>query len=114
MRVLLKSDDSKAEEAVNLFIYRINRELGSMMAALGGLDALIFTAGIGEHSPEIRERVCTAAAWTGLCLDHEANRNKTACITTADSPVSAWVIPTNEELMIATHTRNLVIGENHA
>ncbi len=110
MRVLLKSDDPKAEEAVNLFIYRINRELGSLMAALGGLDALIFTAGIGEHSPEIRERVCTAAAWTGLRLDHEANRKKTACITTTDSPVSAWVIPTNEEWMIATHTRKTVGG----
>jgi acetate kinase len=111
MRVLLKSDDPKAREAVDLFVYRINRELGSLMAALGGLDALVFTAGIGEHSAEIRERVCTAAAWTGLRLNPEANRNKAVCISTADSPISAWVIPTNEELMIATHTRNLIKGD---
>lgn len=114
MRVLLKSDSPQAEEAVNLFIYRINRELGSLMAALGGLDGLIFTAGIGEHSPEIRERVCAAASWADLRLDHDANRNNASRISTVDSPVSAWVIPTNEELMIATHTRNLVIGKTYA
>ncbi len=111
MRVLLESDDPKAKEAVDLFVYRINRELGSLMAALGGLDALVFTAGIGENSPEIREQICKAAAWTGLRINSEANRNRATCISTANSPVSAWVIPTNEELMIATHTRNLILGE---
>ncbi|MGE0083622.1 MAG: acetate/propionate family kinase [Desulfococcaceae bacterium] len=108
MRVLLKSRDPRAEEAVNLFVYRINRELGSLMAALNGLDALIFTAGIGENSAEIRQRVCLAAAWAGISPDSDANRNSSACITTSDSPVSAWIIPTNEEKMIAMHTRSLM------
>ena len=80
------------------------------MAALGGLDALVFTAGIGENSPEIRQRVCTAASWAGIRLDKSANGAKAACIRTADSPVSAWVIPTDEELMIAVHTRNLLFN----
>jgi acetate kinase len=111
MRVLLKSDAPEAREAVDLFVYRSNRELGSLMAALGGLDALVFTAGIGEHSPEIRERICQAASWTGLCLNPEANLNQSACITTADSPVSAWVIPTDEEKMIALHTKRLLAGK---
>ena len=108
MRVLLESDDSKAKEAVELFVYRINRELGSLMAALGGLDAFIFTAGIGENSPEIRRQVCSAAAWAGIRLDDNANQSRAAHISTADSPVSVWVIPTNEELMIATHTLELL------
>jgi len=108
MRVLLKSTDPHAEEAVNLFVYRINRELGSLMAALNGLDALIFTAGIGENSAQIREKVCRAAAWAGIDFDPKANQNKAACISMADSPVSAWIIPTNEEKMIAMHTRSLM------
>ncbi len=108
MRVLLESDDSKAEEAIELFVYRINRELGSLMAALGGLDAFIFTAGIGENSPEIRQRICSAAAWAGIRYDDNANQSGSACISAAESPVSVWVIPTNEELMIATHTLELL------
>ena len=108
MRVLLESDDDRAKEAVDHFVYRIHRELGSLMAALGGLDALVFTAGIGENSPEIRQRVCNVAAWVGIHLDEAANRSNEACISMPDSPVSVWVIPTNEELMIALHTRNLL------
>ncbi len=112
MRFLLESDDPRAQEAVDLFIYRVNRELGSLTAALGGLDALVFTAGIGERSPDIREKVCQAAAWTGICLDQAANRNGVGRISTEDSTVSTWVIPTNEELMIANHTLALITGKN--
>jgi acetate kinase len=78
-----------------------------LAASLGGLDALIFTAGIGEHAPEIRQRVCRQAAWLGVELDEAANAAGTARITTAGSKISAWVVPTNEDLMIARHTWRL-------
>lgn len=104
MRELLASDAPRAALAVELFVYRIGRELGSLAAALGGLDALVFTAGIGEHAAPIRERVCRTAAWLGLQLDAAANAAGGPRISTAGSSVSAWVIPTNEELMIARHT----------
>ena len=103
MRTLLASERAPAKEAVALFVYRIGRELGSLAAALGGLDALIFTAGIGEHAPEIRRRVCQAAAWLGLDLDEAANASGGPRITRATSRASAWVIPTDEDLMIARH-----------
>jgi acetate kinase len=105
MRSLLASRDAHAAEAVDLFVYRIVRELGSLAAALGGLDALVFTAGIGENTPLIRARVCSAAAWLGIELDESANAGGGPCISRAGSPASAWVLPTNEELMIALHTR---------
>jgi acetate kinase len=108
MRDLLASDEPRATLAVELFSYRIGRELGSLAAALGGLDAMVFTAGIGEHAAPIRERVCKHAAWLGVKLDHAANSAGGPPISTADSRVSVWVIPTNEELMIATHTRRLL------
>jgi acetate kinase len=108
MRALMTSDSPRAREAIDLFVYRIKRELGSLAASLGGLDALIFTAGIGEHSPEIRARVCRDARWLGIILDEEANAGGRARITIAGSPASAWVIPTDENLMIARHTRQLV------
>lgn len=107
MRVLLASDDPHATKAVDLFVYRIGRELGSLAAALGGLDALIFTAGIGEHAPEIRRRVCEQAAWLGVDFDEAANAADTARITTFGSVASAWMIPTDEDLMIARHTWRL-------
>lgn len=107
MRTLLASDDPHAAEAVALFVYRICRELGSLSAALGGLDALVFTAGIGEHSPEIRRRVCKQAAWLGVELDDAANATGAAKIATTGSKISAWVIPTNEDLMIARHSWRL-------
>ena len=107
MRTLLASDDPRAKFAVELFVYRIGRELGSLAAALGGLDAIVFTAGIGEHAPEIRERVCRAAVWLGVELDPAANAAGGPRITTAGSRIPAWVIPTNEELMIARHTRRI-------
>lgn len=110
MRRLLASDDPRAAEAIELFAYRINRELGSLAAALGGLDALVFTGGIGEHAAPVRERVCELAGWLGVRLDADANRAYGPRISAADSAVSVWVIPTDEELMIARHTRRLLEG----
>jgi hypothetical protein len=108
MRTLLDSAEPKAQFAVELFVYRIGRELGSLAAALGGLDALVFTAGIGEHAVPIRERVCQAAAWLGVDLDPAANAAGGPRISMAGSRVAVWVLPTNEELMIARQTRTLV------
>jgi len=110
MRTLLASDDPRARTAVDLDVYRMRRELGSLAAALGGLDAIVFTAGIGEHAAEIRRRVCEDAAWLGVELDPAANAQDGPRITTPGSRVAVWVIPTNEELMIARHTRALVAG----
>ena len=108
MRTLLASDEPRAKFAVDLFVYRIGRELGSLAGALGGLDAIVFTGGIGEHAVAIRERVCHAAAWLGVELDSTANAAGDSRISTAASRITAWVIPTNEELMIARHTRTLI------
>jgi len=108
MRGLLDSPDPRARFAVDLFIYRIGRELGSLAAALGGLDALIFTAGIGEHAAVVRDRVCRDAAWLGVELDAAANQDGGPRISTTSSRVSVWMIPTNEELMIARHTQRLI------
>ncbi len=111
MRALLASSAPAAKEAIDLFVYRIGRELGSLMAALGGLDALVFTAGIGEHSAEIRARVCRAAHWLGIALDEDANARGGPRISIPGSKVSAWVIPTDENLMIARQTRRLLDQE---
>jgi acetate kinase len=108
MRTLLASDSTRARLAIDLFVYRINRELGSLAAALGGLDAIVFTAGVGENSSEIRARVCRAAAWLGVESDEAANLAGGPRISAAASRVSAWTIPTNEELMIARHTAHLL------
>ncbi len=108
MRTLLASAEPRARLAVDLFLYRIRRELGSLAAALGGLDAVVFTAGIGENAPAIRSRVCRDAAWLGAEIDEEANAAGKGRISTASSRVAVWVIPTDEELMIARHTRNLL------
>ncbi|SIO60435.1 acetate kinase [Singulisphaera sp. GP187] len=106
MRELQASDQAHANEAIELFAYRISRELGSLAAALGGLDALVFTGGIGENDVNIRERVCRSATWLGLTLDPAANASHGPRISRPDgNGVSAWVVPTNEELMIAQHTR---------
>jgi acetate kinase len=108
MRLLLTSEEPGAKLAVELFLYRIRCELGSLAAALGGLDAIVFTAGIGENAPEIRSRVCRDAAWLGVEMDEAANAAGRGCISTGSSRVAVWVIPTNEELMIAQHTRRLL------
>jgi len=109
MRTLLASSDPRAAEAVDLYVYCIGRELGSLAAALGGIDALVFTAGIGENSPAVRARVCRDAAWLGVELDEAANEAGGPRISGSDSRVTAWVIPTNEELMIARHTDRLTL-----
>jgi acetate kinase len=111
MRVLLASEDPRAKEAIEIFVYRIGREIGSLTAALGGLDGLIFTAGIGEHSPEIRQRVCDVASWLGIELDEAANGRGETLISRPQSKIAVMVIPTNEELMIATHTRDVLLGD---
>lgn len=108
MRALLASDAPRARLAVDLYVYRIARELGSLAAALGGLDALVFTAGIGEHAAVIRERVCALAGWLGVTLDPQANAEGGPRISAPGSRVGVWVVPTNEELMIAQHTRRLL------
>ena len=108
MRKLLESTEPRAKFAVGLFVYRIGRELGSLAAALGGLDAIVFTGGIGERATSIRTGVCEGAAWTGLALDATANEKHGPRVSTAASRVAAWVIPTNEELMIARHTERVI------
>lgn len=112
MRDLLASEDPNAKEAVALFVYHIAKQLGSLAAALQGLDALVFTAGVGEHAPVIRERVCHQSAWLGIHLDPSANERHSPRISTEDSRVSAWVIPTDEERMIAIHTAALINGSS--
>jgi acetate kinase len=104
MRMLLASDDPRAHYAVDLFVWRICRELGALAAVQGGLDGLVFTAGIGERSPEIRARVCERAAWLGIELDHAANARGGPRISADGSRVAVYAIPTDEELMIARHT----------
>ncbi|HEY6100697.1 MAG TPA: acetate/propionate family kinase, partial [Anaeromyxobacter sp.] len=113
MRVLLASPEPRARLAVDLFVYRVARELGSLAAALGGLDAVVFTAGIGENAPAIRERVCRDAAWLGVELDPRANDAGGPRITTGRSRVAAWVVRTDEELMIARHARRLLASPAH-
>jgi acetate kinase len=108
MRVLLASAAASAAEAVDLFVYRVGRELGSMAAALRGLDALVFTGGIGENAPVVRGRVCADARWLGLEIDDAANARNARCISRAGSAVSAWVIPADEDLMIAVHTHRVL------
>ena len=108
MRELLTSNSPRAAEAVDLFVYHIQRELGSLAAALGGLDVLVFTAGIGEHAAPIRARVCQDLQWLGVQFDETANRSGGPKISSDSSAVSVWVIPTDEDLMIARHTSNVI------
>ena len=114
MRSVQASSAPEARQAVDLYVYRIKQQLGSLAASLGGLEALIFTAGIGENSAQLRERVCQDAAWLGIELDEAANLTPALGarrISTAASRVAAWVIPTNEELMIARHTQAVLKGQ---
>jgi acetate kinase len=107
MRDLLASPATRASEAVEYFCYRTAREIGSLAAALGGLDALVFTAGIGEHAPKIRSRITEMTRWLGTNLDPEANQANRQEIHTPESAVQILVIPTDEELMICRHTRRV-------
>ncbi len=108
MRTLLASDKPEAQEAVDLFCYRIARELGSLAAAAGGLDALVFTGGIGEHAAEVRRRVCLQSEWLGMRLNPEANARHDLIISAGNSSVDVLVIPTNEEWMMAHHAQTLL------
>jgi acetate kinase len=108
MRDLLHRSEPEAQLAVDYFVYRTAKEIGAMAAVLGGVDGLVFTAGIGENSPEIRRRICECCEWLGVELDEIANERKATRISTTTSKVSTYVIPTNEELMIARHTANLL------
>jgi acetate kinase len=108
MRDLLGREEPAAKLAVDYFVFRAAKEIGALAAVLGGLDALVFTAGIGENSPEIRKRISVASAWLGIELDEAANKSGGPRISTANCKTSAWVIPTNEELMIARHTQALL------
>ena len=104
MRNLLESSAPAARLAVDYFVYQTAKQIGALAAVLGGVDGLVFTAGIGENSAEIRRRICQASAWLGLDLDEKANASRGPRISAQGSRVSAWVIPTNEELIIARHT----------
>lgn len=114
MRDLLGNPDPHAKQAVDYFVYQAAKQIGALAAVLGGVDALVFTAGIGERSAEIRRRICAASAWLGVELDDAANGRNATRITAPGSRVSAWVIPTNEELMIARHTGDLLGLRNPA
>lgn len=109
MRDLVGRSEPAARLAVDYFVYRAAKEIGALAAVLGGIDALVFTAGIGENSPEIRKRICESSAWLGIELDEAANAECLSKISSARSKTSVWVIPTNEELMIARHT-GLLLG----
>jgi acetate kinase len=107
MRSLLESTDPHAAEAIGLFNYRIVREAGALISVLGGVDGIVFTAGIGEHISSVRKAVCTRLAWLGLKLDEARNIQGSGRISTDDSAVEVWVIPTDEEIVIAGHALNL-------
>jgi len=108
MRELLGSTDPHAAEAIALFVHSVVTETGRLTAALGGLDALAFTAGIGQHAPEIRAAVCEKLAWLGLRLDPGENSSNARKISRSDSAVTVLTVPTDEELMVARHTVALV------
>ena len=107
LRALHASDDPRAAEAIDFFVYRVGQILGSLCASLGGLDALVFTAGVGENDADIRARVCRNAAWLGIEIDAAANAEGRPCISPPGQTPSVWVIPTDEERMIAEHTWRL-------
>jgi acetate kinase len=108
MRALLASADPRAQDAINLFVYRIAREVGALTSSLEGLDGLVFTAGIGEHAPEIRASVAARLAWLGAEIDPDANAKNAAVISTPASRIEVRVIPTDEEMMIARHTLDAI------
>ncbi|TCR62910.1 acetate/propionate family kinase [Bosea sp. BK604] len=108
MRDLLASEDPRAAFAIEHFVYRCALNIGALTAALGGLDGFVFTAGIGENAPELRERIIRRMAWLGAELDPEANRAGTFLISTPASRIDLCIVPTDEELMIADHTLRLI------
>ena len=114
MRELLSSESPLAAEAIEFFVYRAVREIGSLAAALGGLDGLVFTAGVGENSPEIRRRICMKLAWLGVAVEPAANERGRGCVSPTGRSPSVWVIPTDEERVIAAGTLTVVRGAARA
>ncbi|MGA8277390.1 MAG: acetate/propionate family kinase [Rhodanobacteraceae bacterium] len=114
MRTLLASNDLHAHEAIDLFVFRIAREIGALTCSLGGLDGLVFSAGIGEHAASVRAAVCARLAWLGVACDTDANAGDAGVISTPDSRVQVRVVATDEEAMIATHTRNVLLTPSSA
>lgn len=112
MRELLQSNDPNAHQAIDYFVHHTARGIASLAGALGGLDALVFTAGIGENAPVIRDRICQQAAWLSIAMDAHANTQQQTCLSRPDSSVSVWRIPTDEERIIAAHTAGLTGAEN--
>ena len=110
LRKLIASDSTDAREAIELFSYRVATEVGALVAALGGLDGLVFTAGIGQHAPMIRTLICDRLAWLGVQINEGANQASAPCISTPDSAIEVRVLATDEEVMIARHTRALIKG----
>ncbi len=108
MRALRASSDPAAKDAIEMFIYRIVRELGSLVAALGGIDGLVFSGGIGEHDAVTRSQVVNGSRWIGAVLDPDRNSRGDGRISAVDSPISVWAIPTDEERLIARHTASLL------
>ena len=108
MRDLVDNPDPAAALAVEYFVYRVAKEIGALAAVLGGIDGLVFTAGIGERSAAIRRRICDACAWLGLQIDAPANDAHGPRLSISGSAIEAWVVPTNEELVIARHTGQLL------
>jgi len=113
MRTLRQSKAPEAAEAIALFIYRIVREIGSLAAALGGLDGVVFTAGIGEHDPATRAEIAAGCSWLGLKLDAARNTLGRGRISADGASVSAWVVPTDEERMIARYTNDAVLAHSN-
>ena len=110
VRELLASDKPLAAEAIDYFVYRVTREIGALASVLNGLDALVFTAGIGENSPVIRDKICRGLSWLGIHVSTEANKTGSGCISRAGLTPSVWVIPTDEEGVIAAHTLKTVLA----
>jgi acetate kinase len=108
MRTLLASSDPQAAEAIDLFVFRAVREAAALVATMGGLDGLVFTAGIGEKSPQIRHEICERLSWLGILLDADASAKNLFEINASTSRVKVWVIPTDEELVIARHAFGLL------
>ncbi|PTQ97091.1 acetate kinase [Nitrosomonas nitrosa] len=111
MRELLASDEPRAQQTVRYFVWQVSRQIGALTAILGGLDALVFTAGIGEHAPVVRSQICRQSSWLGMELDEAANSANLACISAPASRVKVWVLPTDEERMIAHHTYKLLADQ---
>jgi acetate kinase len=110
MRTLLASSDRRAGQAVDQFCARIAEQIAAMASSIGGIDVLIFTGGIGENSHEVRQKICALLEWMGLQFDDSVNVQNREVISAPDSRVEVLIIPTDEEIMIAQHTREVALG----